>query len=230
MGEADGDCVYRLRLVVLRRPRLGRSAGGDRAELASTLARDGCSGGAVLQHARRGEGHAVWGGPRNVRAVRSRAARARQRWPQWGAAMVALAPLVGACYVYAPVATPEPQPGVRLALDLSDQGRVALVTSVGPDVARVEGTLVSDTGGQYVMRIAEVFGIQGTRTRWTGETVSLPQEYVKRVRERKLSRGRTVFAVAGLVGSMVGILAGTGLAGFGSGGDDRAGSGVGDGQ
>ena len=149
---------------------------------------------------------------------------------RWGVVLVAAAPLVGACYVYAPVMTPEPQQGVRLALDLSDQGRTALVTTVWPDVTRVEGTLVSDTAGQYVMRISEVVGIRGTRTKWTGETVSIPQQYVERVRERKLSRGRTAFAVAGLVGSMVGLMAGTGLAGFGSGGDDKPGSGGGEGQ
>lgn len=148
----------------------------------------------------------------------------------WVGALVAATPLVGACYVYAPVMTPEPPEGMRLALDLSDQGRAALVTSVGPDVARVEGTLLSDTGGQYLMRISDVLGTQGTRTKWTGESVSVPQAFVKRVRERKLSGRRTAFAVAGLVGSMVGLMAGTGLAGFGSGGNDRAGSGVGDGQ
>jgi hypothetical protein len=148
----------------------------------------------------------------------------------WRWLVVAAAPLMGACYVYAPVMTPEPQPGSRLALDLNDQGRAALVTSVGPEVAQVEGALVSNTAGEYVIRVSDVRALHGIRTRWSGETVSFRQEYVKRIRERKLSRGRTAFVVAGLLGAAVGLAASTGLAGFGGEGDGRPGGGPGDGQ
>ena len=144
--------------------------------------------------------------------------------------LIAAMPLLGACYVYRPVVTPEPQPGVRVALDLNDQGRTALVTSVGPEAARVDGALVSDVGGEYVIRIADVVGLHGARTKWNGETVTFRQEYVKQIRERRVSRGRTVFAIAGVLGAVVGLAAGTNLAGFGNGGDDRGGSGVGEGQ
>src|SRR3989304_6008452 len=112
---------------------------------------------------------------------------AAMRWDprRWGGLMLAAAPLVGGCYVYGPVAAPEPQPGIRLALDLNGQGRAALVTSVGPEVARVEGALVSNTGGEYVIRVSDVFALQGTRTKWSGETGSFRQEYLKSIRERK---------------------------------------------
>jgi hypothetical protein len=149
---------------------------------------------------------------------------AAQRW--W----VAAVPLLGACYVYQPLLTPDPHPDARLAFDLSDQGRVALVTNVGSDASRVEGTLVSETPDEYVIRVSDVFAQQGARTKWNGEVVSVRREYVKRVRERSLSRGRTVAAVAGVLGAVVGLAAGTHLAGFGTSGSDRPGSGVGDGQ
>lgn len=155
----------------------------------------------------------------------------RRRRAQWKGLVVAAAPLIGACYVYSPVMTPQPLPGARLALDLNDQGRAALVTSVGPEVARVEGALVSNTGGEYLIQVSDVRALHGVRTKWSGEAVSFRQEYVKGIRERRLSRGRTAFAVAGLLGAVVGVAASTGLAGFGSGeGDGRPGGGPGDGQ
>ena len=107
---------------------------------------------------------------------------------------------------------------------------MALVTNVGSDASRVEGTLVSETPDEYVIRVSDVFAQQGTRAKWNGEVVSVRREYVKRVRERSLSRGRTVAAVAGVLGAVVGLAAGTHLAGFGTSGSDRPGSGVGDGQ
>src|SRR5256885_972226 len=75
----------------------------------------------------------------------------RQGGRHWNRLLVAASWLLGACYVYAPVTTPEPQPGARLAFDLNDQGRQALVTSVGPAAARVEGAFVSDAAGEYVI-------------------------------------------------------------------------------
>jgi len=159
-----------------------------------------------------------------------RRAGARRDPGRWRGLLVGAAPLLGACYVYQPVLTPEPQPGARFAFDLNDQGREALVASVGPAAARVEGALVSDVGGEYVIRVSDVLGLQGTRTRWRGEAVSFRQEYVKRVRERRLSRGRTVFTVAAVLGAVVALVASTDLIGFGGGGDNRPGSGVGEGQ
>jgi hypothetical protein len=149
----------------------------------------------------------------------------------WGRVALAIAPLLGACYVYRPLVVPEPQAGTRLAFDLNDQGRAALITSVGPEVERVEGALLSNGTGEYVIRVSGVQELHGRRTKWSGETVTLREEYVQRIRERRLSRGRTAFAVAGLLGAMVGFVASTDLAGFGSGtGDDRPGGGPGDGQ
>jgi hypothetical protein len=147
--------------------------------------------------------------------------RSRRRWRSL---VLAAAPLWGACYVYSPVMTPEPQPGTRLALDLNDQGRAALVTSVGPEVARVEGALVSNGEGTYVIRVSGVLGLRGTRTKWSGETVSFREEHLSGVREKRLSGGRTAFLVGGLVGAMVGLVASTDLVGFGSNsGDGRGG-------
>lgn len=149
---------------------------------------------------------------------------------RWGWLMLAVAPLFTACYVYRPVTAPEPEPGTRLSLDLNDQGRAALVTSVGPEVTRVEGALVSNSGGEYVIQVSDVFAFHGTRSKWSGETVSFREEYVQRVREKRLSGGRTVFLVSGMLGALVGLVAGTDLIGAGGEGDGKGGGGPGDDQ
>jgi hypothetical protein len=140
------------------------------------------------------------------------------------------APLLAGCYVYRPVTAVDPQPGTRLAVELNDQGRAALVTSVGPEVDRVEGSLISSADGEYVIRVYEVFGLKGTRTTWSGETISVRGEYVKLIREKRLSGGRTVGLVGGVVGAMVGLVAGASLVGLGGGGDGKGGGAPGDGQ
>lgn len=144
---------------------------------------------------------------------------------------LAAAPLFGGCYVYRPVTVVEPNPGMRLAVDLNDSGRAALVTSVGPEVARVEGALVDTGDGAYVIRVSEVFGLHGTRTRWTGETVSFRESYVQRIREKRLSGGRTAFALAGVLGAVVGLVVGADLIGIGGdSGDNKGGGGPGNDQ
>ena len=148
----------------------------------------------------------------------------RRRRGKWGGNLglaLAAVPLFGACYVYRPVTTADPQPGMRLALDLNDEGRTALVTSMGPDAARVEGAVVSSTTGEYVLRVSEVRGLHGSRTKWSGETVSVRQEYARRVREKRLSSGRTAALVGGVVGAMVGLAAGVHLVGFGGAGEGK---------
>ena len=84
--------------------------------------------------------------------------------------------------------------------------------------------------GVFTSKNGEVGSFKGTNVTLDKNTLKFRQEYVKRIRERRVSRGRTVFAIAGVLGAVVGLAAGTNLAGFGNGGDDRAGSGVGEGQ
>ena len=45
---------------------------------------------------------------------------------------------------------PEPAPGTRLVIELTDAGRVAMAPQVGPDVGRVEGALLQRSDSQFV--------------------------------------------------------------------------------
>lgn len=100
------------------------------------------------------------------------------------------------CYTYAPLIAPAPDPKQVLAFDLNDVGRAAVADPVGPETARVEGTLLRLTDADYEVSVSQVITLRGRTYHWTGETVTLSRSYVREVRERRFSAPRTV-AVAG---------------------------------
>ena len=108
-----------------------------------------------------------------------------------------------ACYAYATPAR-DPDPGMRVALDINDAGRVALAGGVGPGAERVEGRLVSRSDSLLRLRVTGVRYREGTTARWNGEELAVRAEHVTSTRERRLSRGRTLaFAAAGAAAILV---------------------------
>jgi hypothetical protein len=112
-------------------------------------------------------------------------------------------PLLAGCYTMQPLvgSRPEPAPGTRLVIELTDAGRVAMANQMGPDVARFESRLVRQTDSAYVLSVSLVVGAWGAQTRWSGEQVALRTEYVRSIGERRFSVGRTALAVAGATAS-----------------------------
>src|SRR5438093_946538 len=93
----------------------------------------------------------------------------QQGLPRWSE--VSLLPfLLAGCYTYTPLQTLEPVPQARVALVLSDQGRVGAGPNIGSGVARVEGALVGLSDSDLTLRVAQVTDIRGAQSRWTGET------------------------------------------------------------
>lgn len=127
--------------------------------------------------------------------------------------------IVPACYNYAPVAV-SPEPATRFALVLNDQGRVGAAPQVGASVARIEGAVVDVTDTAYVVRVAEVRGLFGGRTRWNGEAVTIRREYVSTALQRRFSPGKSLALAVALGGALVAIVASGTLAVFGIGGDN----------
>ncbi len=138
------------------------------------------------------------------------------RSPRAGLGVALLAALVAGCYTYQPMVT-TPEPGSTLALDLNDQGRVGMRSAIGPEIARVEGALVGASDTAYQLRVSETLGLYGVRSRWSGEAVSLPREYVGVVTEKRFSRQRTFVAVLGGVAAAMAFVVTRDL--FGLGGD-----------
>lgn len=123
--------------------------------------------------------------------------------------------LVSGCFTHAPMIGTTPVAGQRVALMISDQGRVALADQVAPGVIRIDGTLVSALDGEYVLAVSDVATISGT-SHWGGERVSINREHVTGIMQRRLSRGRTAIAVGGTMLAIGAFVVSRGLFGLGS--------------
>jgi hypothetical protein len=118
----------------------------------------------------------------------------RRLGPRW----LALLPLtLSGCYTYAPLRTAAaPAPGEQIQVELSDAGRVGMASDLGPEMAKVEGTLVSASDSLVVMRVSQVWGEYGGVSRWQGEQVAFKGRYIRTLRERRFSTTRTAILAA----------------------------------
>jgi len=124
--------------------------------------------------------------------------------------------LATGCYSYTPIAS-TPAPSIELAVDLTDRGRVHAAPDIGSAVTRVEGSLIDVNDTAYVLAVRSVMGVSGGRTRWGGERVALPRDYVARTFERRFSRSRTTLVVTGVIAAVGAFFLSKDLLGFGGG-------------
>ncbi|HEV8496781.1 MAG TPA: hypothetical protein VGQ56_07975 [Gemmatimonadaceae bacterium] len=103
-----------------------------------------------------------------------------------------------------------------IAVDITDQGRVALGGLIGPELSQVEGTLISMDTSEYVLGVTGVRFLRGGEQVWHGERVRIKSEYVASRYERRFStvRSVTLGAVAVVI---VALVASKSLRGFGQG-------------
>jgi hypothetical protein len=134
--------------------------------------------------------------------------------------IAAIALLCGGCYEYLPARDPATLIGQRVQLTLTDSGMVALASQVGPSTDLIEGTLLRESPGQYVLAMAVSRTRFGNEIDWRGEQVTVPRILAASIAERRFSRSRSVFAgglaAVGIAGATV-ALRGAGSSG-GSGG------------
>lgn len=119
------------------------------------------------------------------------------------------------CYTLRPVTTPVSE-GTDVAFDVNDAGRLALTPQVGPEVAQLEGRIVSANNGDYVLAVNAVRFVRGGEQIWKGERVRLSQDHVHSSYERRFSPGRTAAAAAITAGGVVAFFATRSLLGLGS--------------
>jgi hypothetical protein len=143
--------------------------------------------------------------------------------------LLCLAPAaLGGCYTYA-YAPSTPAPGMRLALDLNDLGRLQMAEHVGPSVARIDGWVISCSDSAYTLRAERTIGLTGGTTPWNGEEVVVLKSWVGIAREKRFSPQRTVVLATTVTAGFVAFLATRGLLGIGNGSPDAPGGGVGGG-
>ena len=119
-------------------------------------------------------------------------------WRRPVAIVVGVLHLCTACYSYVPVRS-TPTPGTQVALEVTDEGRVALNDKIGPGVVRLEGTLAGVEGDEILVDANAAKQIQGYISELGGVRVRLPQRYVTRMDQRQLSRKKTLLVVGGIV-------------------------------
>lgn len=100
--------------------------------------------------------------------------------------------LLTGCYSLQPVRGPVPEVGTEVAFDVTDRGRVALGGTMGPEIARVEGTLLENQNGNFLVAVRAVQLLRGGYQVWSGEEVRLQEEYLGTAYERRLSLGRSI--------------------------------------
>ena len=113
-----------------------------------------------------------------------------------------LLPTTTGCFTYTRTAGEGMQVGIPVDVTITDAGRVGLVRSFGPGVLGVRGTLAARSDSAYVLSVREVRAIGGSATQWMGDTVSIRRDYVATFAERRLSRRRTVIAVAAVTAAV----------------------------
>lgn len=110
--------------------------------------------------------------------------------------------LFTACFQYVPVRA-DPAPGVRVALEINDTGRVALAPVLGPGVVRIEGVLVAVEADVLVVDAMMVTQLRLRPTSVDRIRVRVPRSDVVLTEERRMSRKRTILAVGGAVVAVV---------------------------
>lgn len=145
-------------------------------------------------------------------------------------ALIGGAVLAG-CYSLQPMHGAEPQPGMRVAFDVTDTGRVAMGGSMGPQIAQVEGLLMGKDSTGYLVSVSTVRLIEGGQQIWSGEHVRLNPRFVASAYQRRFSLSRTIglgAVAAGGIAAFVGSISlVTGGADAPGGGDDTVATKVG---
>lgn len=134
------------------------------------------------------------------------------------AGILVLGGFVAGCYSLQPAAGITPEIGDELAFDINDVGRVALGGTMGPEIAQVEGRLVSRENAEFLVAVTSLHTLRGGDQVWKGERVRIKSEYVGSTYQRHFSKGRTL--TLGAVGvAAVALIVTRSLVGSGSDGD-----------
>jgi hypothetical protein len=100
--------------------------------------------------------------------------------------------LVAGCYVLQPVTGAGPEPGTVMAFEVNDLGRLALGGQMGPEIAHIEGRLLSKQGDEYELAVRSVKLIRGGSQVWNGEKVTIKKEFISQTFERHFSKSQTI--------------------------------------
>lgn len=121
------------------------------------------------------------------------------KWPRVPLWTLVVVPILAGCYTYVPLGAtrPEAVPGTRLAIELTDVGRVGMAPQVGAEADRLEGVLIARSDTTYELGVSMLIGLWGAQSKWSGERVTVRSDYVRRMSVRRFSGWRTAVLVGG---------------------------------
>ena len=131
------------------------------------------------------------------------------------AGSMALGALTLGCYSLQPTVGVTPGPGVRVAFDINDAGRVALGGAMGPEIAQIEGRVLQQSGDDYLLAVSNVHLLRGGVQVWKGEQVRINTSHISSSYVRRFSKTRTVILGTVVGGGFVAFMASRGLIGGG---------------
>ena len=108
------------------------------------------------------------------------------------AGLVVVGALLSGCYTLQPAGGIAPEIGDELAFDINDIGRVGLGPAMGPEIAQVQGRLISRENAEYLVGVTSTRNLRGGEQVWAGEQVHIKSEYVSSTYQRHFSKGRTI--------------------------------------
>ncbi len=122
----------------------------------------------------------------------------------------------GGCYTYLPVQSAPPPARERVAVVLTDTGRLQLGERLGPLVDRVEGVLLSHDSTGVALEVTGTRDLRGGSSVWSGERVDIPAAAILGYRPRQLSRTRSLLLAGGVAATLAILTFGLSLDLFGS--------------
>lgn len=116
------------------------------------------------------------------------------------AGSVAAVLLLSACYQYTPIESDQPVGDLRVEVDLTDQGRIALRDQVGVGARTIEGRVLDQNAETISLAVYRVTDIRGESFTWTGERVQVPVSGVSSLARRDFDKARSAVAAATAAG------------------------------
>src|ERR1700758_1707458 len=118
--------------------------------------------------------------------------------------LFAAAMLQAGCYNYQGLRRGSLVPASYVAVTLTESGSDELGRYLGPDALVVRGRYLGASQQGLSLSVESVESRRGDIVRWSGETVVVPGEFVRRVEERHAARSKAVLLAGATV---VGLLA-----------------------
>jgi hypothetical protein len=129
-----------------------------------------------------------------------------------------------ACYDYHPTTGTATDAGTPVRVSLTDRGSVELAPLIGPQVMKLDGTLVSVEDTAVVIRVSSVINRVGYSSSWSGEQLRVPRSDVAGIERRSLNKGKSWLIGGGSVAAVAlaslsfNLIGGGGKGGTGGGG------------